>query len=990
MPGQFLSIAERERLQSFPTEVTSQEIITFFTLSNLDLTQVKKRSGDHNRLGFALQLGTLRYLGFIPDNFPQLPSTVVEYVAEQLKVSPSVLPKYGERPQTRTNQLQEIQNYLGWSKPNRADYQQLEAWLLERAMEHDRPLLLFQLLIKKLETSQIIRPGLTTLERMVTTARNQAWTETCLRFEPVLTDSCQEFLNNLLVIEPEQGRTPLVWLRTGAVSNTPKAILNNLAKLEFLNQQNVKDWDVSIINPNRLNFLAKLGKKSSAQALSRTPESRRYSILIAFCRQGYTEILDETIDLYISTLANAYARSKQDREQFLRRVSQSLNQKLKLLNQIGQVILDEEIEDEQLREKIYDQVSPKELSIAIAECQSLIRPSGDDCFDFFALRYSYIRIFAPTFLASFKFSSNRQSDVLLEALNLLRELNTHNKRKVPTHAPVLFIPKRWSEYVIDTEGQIVRKYYELCVLWELRVALRSGNVWLNNSRRYANPESYLIPPSQWLTLKSEVCQQIQISEMGKQAIEQRLKELSELLSQFDATFQENEQVRIEKDKLVVSHLKAEEEPESLLQLRKQIRYRLPWIELTDLVIEIDNQTGFSQALVHAGGSDTPLTDIKPYLYAAIIAQACNIGLERMARLASLSYPQLAWYNNWYLRESTLKAANTQIVNFQYHLPLSRIWGGGTLSSSDGQRFPVSVKNRIAVSLPRFFGYGQGVTFYTWTSDQFSQYGTKVTPSTIRDSTYVLDEILDNETELQIVEHTTDTAGYTELIFAVFDLLGLQFSPRISDLGSQRLYRVNRTPKYQNIESLLSGTIQTEKMLRRWDDILRVIGSLKLGWVTASLFLNKLKSFPQQNDLARSLTEYGRMVKTIFILRYLQNLPYRRKINNQLNKGERLHDLRRFLFFAHQGTIRQRQEEELTNQASCLNLITNAVITWNTIYMEAVIEQLRSEGHLFSDEDINRLSPTRYEHINPYGIYQFNIEAESRRVQLRPLRQPSRS
>jgi TnpA family transposase len=277
-------------------------------------------------------------------------------------------------------------------------------------------------------------------------------------------------------------------------------------------------------------------------------------------------------------------------------------------------------------------------------------------------------------------------------------------------------------------------------------------------------------------------------------------------------------------------------------------------------------------------------------------------------------------------------------------------------------------------------------FVTWTSDQFAQYGVKVTPSTIRDSTYVLDEILDNETELPIVEHTTDTAGYTELVFAVFDLLGLQFSPRIRDLGGQRLYRIDRDCKYQNIEPLLS-TIKTEQILNRWDDLLRVVGSFKLGWVSASLFINKLKSFPQQNDLANSLAEYGRMVKTIFILRYLQNQEYRRKINNQLNKGERLHDLRRFLFFAHQGQIRQRQEEELTNQASCLNLVTNAVVTWNTLYMEAAIEQLISEGHQIDESDITHLSPTRYEHINPYGKYQFDIEAESKRVQLRPLRKP---
>ena len=546
-------------------KISPNEVITFFTLSDKDLTLVKKRSGDHNLLGFALQLGTLRYLSFIPDNFPQLPLQVIEYVAQQLKVSPTVLTDYGERPQTRTSQLQEIQDYLGFRKPNKTDYQQLETWLLERAMEHDRPLLLFQLLIKKLEIAKIIRPGLTILERMVATARNEAWTETTLRLQPILTEKCSQFLDSLLFVEAEKQHTPLAWLRTGAVSNSPRAIKNALAKLDFLNQQNVKDWDVSVLNPNRLKFLAKLGKKSPTQALSRTPEARRYSILIAFCSQIYTEIIDETIDLYISTLANTYARSKKERDLFQRRIAQSLNQKIKLLNKIGQVILDEEIQDEQLRGKIYERVTPEELSTAMAECKSLIRPHADDYFDFFALRYSYVRQFAPTFLAAFSFSSNRQPDDLIEAIKIIRNLDLQGKRKIPANAGIKFVPKRWSEYVINQEGKIVRKYYELCVLWELRTALRSGNIWLSNSRRYANPESYLIPKQQWLKLKLEVCQQIQVSEVANHTIELKKQELSQLLSEFNATFQDNEQVRIEKDKLIVSPIKAEEVPDSTNQ-----------------------------------------------------------------------------------------------------------------------------------------------------------------------------------------------------------------------------------------------------------------------------------------------------------------------------------------------------------------------------------------------------------------------------------------
>jgi TnpA family transposase len=344
---------------------------------------------------------------------------------------------------------------------------------------------------------------------------------------------------------------------------------------------------------------------------------------------------------------------------------------------------------------------------------------------------------------------------------------------------------------------------------------------------------------------------------------------------------------------------------------------LPRIDLSDLLMEMDKLTGFSYALTHAGGYASRSQETQKYLYAAILAQATNLGLSRMATIANLSYDQLVWFTNWYLREETLKEANTALVNFQYHQWLSQFWGGGTLSSSDGQRFPVAVNNRQAVALPLYFGYGKGLTFYTWTSDQHSSYGDKVIPSTMRDAPYLLDAILDNETELSILEHTTDTAGYTDVMFALFDLLGLQFSPRLKDLKSKCLYLIDKEIKYPNLKPLFKGKINTDSILNRWDDLLRVMGSLKLGWVTSSLFIGKLQSFPQQNNLLVALQEYGRLVKTNFILRYLNSEDYRRRINTQLNKGEKLHDLRRFLFFAYQGFIRQQQDENLANQSSCL-------------------------------------------------------------------------
>jgi len=216
-------------------------------------------------------------------------------------------------------------------------------------------------------------------------------------------------------------------------------------------------------------------------------------------------------------------------------------------------------------------------------------------------------------------------------------------------------------------------------------------------------------------------------------------------------------------------------------------------------------------------------------------------------------------------------------------------------------------------------------------------------------------------------------------------LGLQFAPRLRDIGDQQLYRMTRDQRVRHLAPRIKGTIRQELILRSWDDLLRLVGSLKRGWVTASLFISKLQAYPRQNVLTRALQEYGRLVKTLFILRYLENEDYRRRINAQLNKGESLHALRDFLFVADKGVMRRKQAEAQTNQAGCLNLITNAVVIWNTVYMQAVLDQLRAEHGAVKEDDVAHLSPARFEHLNPYGKYAFPIDTIAERQGLRPLR-----
>lgn len=989
MSSEFLSAAERERWQRFPETVPQDDLAAYFLLSDDDQREVNRQRESFNRLGYALQLCTLRYLGFVPTDFKATSQVVVSFVADQLGIAPSVLEQYENR-RTQSDHRLHVRAYLGFRPATPIDLYALETWLLARALEHDKPTLLLQLACEKFYRERIVRPGVTRLERWVATAREKAHAETFRQLMPLLSDDRKTLLDGLLRPDATTGRTPLSWLRQESDSHAASQILATLQKIGFLQDEDVEQWDLSSLNPNRAKWLAQIGWKATNQYLQRMPPARRYPVLIAFLQQALLHHTDVSVELFDQCLWGCHSEARQELEEFRKAMARSTNDKLKLFQQLGQVLLDDDIEDLDVRSESFERVPKEVLQKAMEDTQSLIRPRPDEAIDFFGKRYSYIRQFAPSFLQTLTLRAQGPDDTVLRAVEVIRDLDRMpTRRPVPKEATLALVTDAWRPYIREPGGDISRRYYELCTLWHLRSALRSGRVWVEHSRRYADPDTYLIPPAEWPGKRPEVIRQTGTPGEGLKRLEEREAELEACMGQVEKLLaRKDSHVRVEDNDLVLSPLEADKRPASAEALEDLITARLPHVELSDLLLEVDAWTQFSDHFVHAIGANTLRPALMPHLYASILAHACNFGLEQMAQSTDITYDQLAWCTRWYLREETLEAAFTNLVNYHHKLPFSQMWGSGILSSSDGQRFPVAGKNRHARSFPPTLGYGQGLTFYSWSSDQLSQYGSKPVIITARDATYVLDAILGNETELAILEHTTDTAGATEIIFALFDLLGLRFTPRLRDIGSRRLYRCGAIDlqNYPRLQPHIKGRINRQRVLDWWDEMLRAAGSMKLGHVTASLLVQKMQAYPQQNALAQALQEYGRLVRTLHVLRWYANNDDRRRVMRQLNKGEALHDLRAYLMIANKGQLRRKRGEELVNQASCLNLVTNAIVLWNTVYMAEAVEQLKQEGYPVNESDLAHIWPTRYEHINVYGRYHFNIEEARGRKGLRPLRQ----
>lgn len=196
--------------------------------------------------------------------------------------------------------------------------------------------------------------------------------------------------------------------------------------------------------------------------------------------------------------------------------------------------------------------------------------------------------------------------------------------------------------------------------------------------------------------------------------------------------------------------------------------------------------------------------------------------------------------------------------------------------------------------PRYFGQERGVTWYNLASDQFTGLNEMTVPGTLRDSLNLLAIVLEQETELQPTEIMTDTAGYTDTIFGIFYLLGYQFSPRIADVGGARFWRADAKADYGILDDFASNRINMKLIADHWDDLLRLAGSLKLGVVQAAGLTRTLQTNDRPTRLARALQELGRLIKTLYLLRFIDDESYRRRILIQLNRGEGRHQIARVM------------------------------------------------------------------------------------------------
>jgi len=977
-----LSASDRASLLALPD--TKDEFIRHYTLSEPDLSLIRQRRGDANRLGFAIQLCLLRYPGHGLLVDAVLPPAFVQWVARQLRIDSVCWPEYAGREETRREHLLELRAYLGMTPFGLPHFRQAVHALVELALQTDKGVILATQVLDTLRQRQIIIPTLDVLERVCA----EAITRANRRIYAALTGSLlahhRQRLDDLLKRKESSKTTWLAWLRQSPAKPNSRHMLEHIERLKAWQALDLPAGIERQLHQNRLLKIAREGGQMTSADLARFETQRRYATLVALAIEGIATVTDEIIDLHDRIIGRLFNAARNKHLNQFQASGKAINDKVRLYGRIGQALLEAKQSGRDPFAAIEAVIPWDAFTASVTEAQKLAQPEDFDFLRRIGESYATLRRYAPQFLDVLKLRAAPAAKGILDAIEVLRGMNADNARKLPADVPTQFVKPRWAKLVFADDG-IDRRYYELCALSELKNALRSGDVWVQGSRQFKDFDEYLMPAGKFTALKLDGKLPLAVVTDCDQYLQNRLALLEQQLATVNRLAMANDlpDAVITGAGLKITPLDTVV-PDAAQSLIDQAALLLPHIKITELLMEVDGWTGFTRHFTHLKTGGTAKD--KTLLLTTILADGINLGLTKMTESCpGTTYARLSWLQAWHIRDETYSMALAELVNAQFHQPFAENWGDGTTSSSDGQRFRAGGKAESTGHINPKYGGEPGKMFYTHISDQYAPFSTKLINVGVRDSTYVLDGLLYHESDLRIEEHYTDTAGFTDHVFGLMHLLGFRFAPRIRDLGDTKLYISRADASYNALKPMIGGTLNIKHVRAHWDEILRLATSIKQGTVTASLMLRKLGGYPRQNGLAIALREIGRIERTLFILDWLQSVELRRRVNAGLNKGEARNALSRAVFFYRLGEIRDRSFEQQRYRASGLNLVTAAIVLWNTVYLERATNALRGRVQPVDDTLLQYLSPLGWEHINLTGDYLWRSSAKVGAGKFRPLR-----
>jgi TnpA family transposase len=953
-----LTERQRSALLDLPTDELS--LLKHYTLADEDIEHIRVRRRPHNRFGFALQLCALRYPGRLLLPGEIIPEEVTRFLAAQLGLNVDDLLEYASREETRHEHLGALRQLYGYRAFTGQGARELKIWLIEQAEDARSNDDLARRFVEECRRTQIIVPAISTIERQCADALVAAERKIEETISSRLDYETRARLDALLIDMVESHLSRFVWLRQFEPGKNSADVNRLLDRLDFLQNLDLSPDILVGIPPHRVARLKRQGERYFADGLRDLSDNRRLAILAVCAVEWQAGLADAIVETHDRIVGKTWREAKRLCDARVDDAKVAVRQTLQSFAELGGALLEAQGDDAELEPAISDSLGWEGLQKLVATAARLTDTMSADPLTHATQGYNRFRRYAPRMLRILDIHGAAVAAPLLKAARLIRNGSD-------TERPTGFLRQtsKWHQH-LKTQDNGDHRLWEVAVLFHLRDAFRSGDIWLRHSKRYGDLKQILVP-AQAVTANARLMVPFN-PEAWIADRKARMKSGLERLAKA-ARSGSIPGGSIENGVLHVDRLSANA-PHGADEMILDLYKRMPEVRITDILMDVDAATDFTDAFTHLR-TGVPCKD-KIGLLNVLLAEGINLGLSKMAEATNThDYWKLMRLSRWHIESDALNRALAMVVEAQAKLPMAAFWGMGTTASSDGQFFSTTRQGETMNLINAKYGRDPGLKAYTHVSDQFAPFAIQTIPATVSEAPYILDGLLMNETGKRIREQYADTGGFTDHVFAVTSILGYRFIPRIRDLPSKRLYVFDPANSPKELRGLLGGKVRESLITSNWPDILRIAATMTAGTIAPSHILRKLASYPRQNDLAAALREIGRVERTLFMIDWILDADMQRRTQIGLNKGESHHALKNALRIGRQGEIRDRTTEGQHYRMAGLNLLAAIVIYWNTAKLGEAVKQRKKAGLPIPPELLAHTSPLGWAHILLTGEYRWS-------------------
>ncbi|WP_298937191.1 Tn3 family transposase [uncultured Ruegeria sp.] len=958
MPRRSLLTA-RQRAALFDLPIDDASLMKHYTLDDEDIEHIRTRRRPENQIGFALQLCAFRYPGRLLKAGEVIPEPVSRFVAAKLGLKTDDLLSYAARGNTRHEHLSFLRKIYGYKMFTGKPAKQMKRWLDRHAETAQSSEGMVRGFVEECRRRHIVLPGLSMIERHCAKALVAAERRVDARIVSRLDGRIRTLLNDLLNDGADGRISRFIWLRQFEVGKNSADINRQLDRLEFLQRIALSPEILDDVPAHRVAQLRRQGERYFTDGLRDTTSDRRLAILATCVVEWSAALADTVVETHDRIVGSICREAKRICDARVAEAQSEIAATLAGFEALGTTLLLAKGDEVAVASAVDASCGWEFLERLVATAGALGKTVKADALAYVEKGYHRFKLYAPRMLAALDIAGASVAEPLLAAADVIRD-----KREVPSRsAPFLKPQSKWRSHLRNPETNRDRLWV-VAVLFHLREAFRSGDVWLAHSRRYSDMKQALVPveAAQTMGLSMPLEPEVWIADR-KHRLEGGLHRLAMAVK--NGTLPGG---IIEDGRLRVDRLEADV-PAEADSLILDLYRRLPEVRITDILMDVDNDTGFTDAFTHLR-TGAPCKD-RLGLLNVILAEGLNLGLSKMAGASSThSFTQLARLSNWHVESEAINRALAIVIEAQAQLPMAKYWGAGETASSDGQFFPTTRQGEAMNLINAKYGHEPGLKAYTHVSDQYGPFATQVIPATVNEAPYILDGLLMNPTGKRIREQYADTGGFTDLVFAVTSLLGYMFIPRIRDLPSKRLHVFDRRSAPNELRGLVGDRIRENTIIANWPDVLRCIATMLSGRMQPSQLLKKLAARPRQHDLAIALREIGRIERTLFIIEWLLDTDMQRRAQIGLNKGEAHHALKNALRIGRQGEIRDRTTEGQHFRIAGLNLLTAIIIYWNTRQLGIAVAQRKNAALDTPEYLLAHISPLGWAHIILTGEYRW--------------------